>query len=42
VLTVLAAIPIFLGFLILLPMMMISIYLAYRDIYRPEPAGGPA
>lgn len=42
VLAVLAAIPIFLGFLILLPMMMISIYLAYRDIYRPEPAGGPA
>ena len=42
ILAVLAAIPFMLGFLILLPMMIISIYTAYRDIYTDTPARSPA
>jgi uncharacterized membrane protein len=33
VLTIVAAIPIGLGFLILIPMIIASIYTAYRDIF---------
>jgi uncharacterized membrane protein len=36
VLSILAAIPLFLGFLVLLPVMIASMYTAYRDIYYPE------
>jgi uncharacterized membrane protein len=34
VLAILAAIPIFLGWLLLGPVMMVSLYLAYRDIFH--------
>jgi len=36
VLTILASIPLFLGLLVLLPVMIASMYTAYRDIYYPD------
>jgi uncharacterized membrane protein len=36
VLTILASIPLLLGLLVLLPVMIASMYTAYRDIYYPE------
>jgi len=36
VLTILAMIPLFLGLLVLLPVMIASMYTAYRDIYYPD------
>jgi uncharacterized membrane protein len=34
ILSVLASIPLFLGWLLLGPVMMVSLYLAYRDIFH--------
>jgi uncharacterized membrane protein len=36
VLTIVASIPLLLGLLVLLPVMIASMYTAYRDIYYPE------
>jgi uncharacterized membrane protein len=36
ILSFLAAIPVGLGFLILFPVMMASMYTSYRDIFYPE------
>ena len=34
VLAIIAAIPFFLGYLLLCPVMMVSLYVAYRDIFH--------
>ena len=39
VLTIIATIPLMLGWLILIPMITASIYISYKDIFQASPAG---
>lgn len=39
---ILAAIPLFLGYLVLTPILFLSVYTGYRDVFVPAPSGGTA